>query len=113
MFIKRNLSKNILRLSQAFPVVAILGPRQSGKTTLLKELFKNYKYLSLEDLSLRADAKQDPNGFLNLHKNNYGIIIDEFQHVPELLSYIHHFYIATIFCAFYEAINKNSEIIFL
>ncbi|OGB84590.1 hypothetical protein A3F66_06360 [candidate division TM6 bacterium RIFCSPHIGHO2_12_FULL_32_22] len=89
MFIKRNLSKNILRLSQAFPVVAILGPRQSGKTTLVKELFKNYKYLSLEDLSLRADAKQDPKGFLNLHKNNYGIIIDEFQHVPELLSYIH------------------------
>src|SRR3990167_9543612 len=86
--IKRNISETVLRLAEAFPVVAILGPRQSGKTTLAKSLFKNYKYLSLEDLSLRDDAKKDPVGFLNLHKNKYGIIIDEFQHVPELLSYI-------------------------
>jgi uncharacterized protein len=86
--IKRNISEAILRLSKAFAVVAILGPRQSGKTTLAKDLFKSYKYLSLEDLSLREDAKKDPKGFLNLYKDFPGIIIDEFQHVPELLSYI-------------------------
>lgn len=86
--IHRSLSSTIKRLAQAFPVLAIIGPRQSGKTTLSKAIFHNYKYLSLEDLSLRNDAKQDPKGFLNLYKNELGIIIDEFQHVPELLSYI-------------------------
>ena len=84
----RDLGESILRLAQAFPVVAILGPRQSGKTTLAKELFSSHKYLSLEDLSLRADAKQDPKGFLELHYDSPGIILDEFQLVPELLSYI-------------------------
>ncbi len=86
--IKRNLTDTIIRLAETFPVVAILGPRQSGKTTLSKAIFRKYKYLSLEDLSLRDDAKQDPKGFLELHKNEFGIILDEFQHVPELLSYI-------------------------
>jgi len=86
--IKRNLTDTIIRLAETFPVVAILGPRQSGKTTLSKAVFSKYKYLSLEDLSLRDDAKQDPKGFLELHKNEFGIILDEFQHVPELLSYI-------------------------
>src|SRR3990167_8056459 len=86
--INRSLSETIERVVQAFPVIAILGPRQSGKTTLAKMLFKSHVYLSLEDLSLRDDAKQDPKGFLTLHKNDHGIIIDEFQYVPELLSYI-------------------------
>lgn len=84
----RTISPKILALAEAFPVIAILGPTKSGKTTLAKLLFPQYKYLSLEDLSLRDDAKRDPKGFLQLYQTAPGVIIDEFQHVPELLSYI-------------------------
>ncbi len=86
--IKRELSEDILSGARYFPVVGILGPRQSGKTTLARELFKNHAYLSLEDLDLRATAKNDPRTFLLANRNEHGIIIDEFQYVPELLSYI-------------------------
>jgi len=71
-----------------FPVVAILGPRQSGKTTLAKHFFKNYKYFSLEDPNTRLLIQNDPRGFLKANENTHGIIIDEFQHVPNILSYI-------------------------
>ena len=71
-----------------FPVVAILGPRQSGKTTLAKYFFKNYKYFSLEDPNTRLLVQNDPRGFLKANENAHGIIIDEFQHVPNILSYI-------------------------
>ncbi len=86
--IRRHLSDNVLMGARYFPVIGILGPRQSGKTTLAKELFKKHTYLSLEDLELRAAAKHDPRTFLIANRNDYGIIIDEFQYVPELLSYI-------------------------
>ncbi|MFA6991514.1 MAG: ATP-binding protein [Candidatus Babeliales bacterium] len=86
--IKRKISEDILSGARYFPVVGILGPRQSGKTTLARELFKNHNYLSLEDLELRAAAKNDPRTFLQANRNDYGIIVDEFQYVPELLSYI-------------------------
>ncbi len=86
--IKREISKDILEGARYFPVVGILGPRQSGKTTLAKELFKNHVYLSLEDLDLQATAKNDPRTFLLANRNDHGMIIDEFQYVPELLSYI-------------------------
>src|SRR5438477_2089390 len=71
-----------------FPVIAILGPRQSGKTTLAICAFKNYVYVSLEHVKTRELAEQDPERFLQLYENEYGIIIDEFQYVPEILSYI-------------------------
>jgi len=86
--IKREISKDILEGARYFPVVGILGPRQSGKTTLARELFKNHVYLSLEDLDLQATAKNDPRTFLLANRNDHGMIIDEFQYVPELLSYI-------------------------
>lgn len=86
--IKREISKDILKGARYFPVIGILGPRQSGKTTLALELFKNHVYLSLEDLDLRAFAKNDPRTFLQTNRNKHGIVIDEFQYVPELLSYI-------------------------
>jgi predicted AAA+ superfamily ATPase len=86
--IKRKISKDILDGARYFPVVGILGPRQSGKTTLAKELFKKHSYFSLEDLDLRAAVKNDPRTFLVANKSDHGIIIDEFQYVPELLSYI-------------------------
>ncbi len=86
--IKRDISQDILEGAAQFPVVAVLGPRQSGKTTLSQMLFKNHTYLSLEDPDLRAAARQDPRTFLVANYNEYGVIIDEFQYVPELLSYI-------------------------
>lgn len=87
MFFKRDLSKKLIRYAK-FPVVAILGPRQSGKSTLAKHFFKKHTFLSLEDLELREFAKNDPKGFLKEYENKNGLILDEFQYVPDLLSYI-------------------------
>lgn len=88
MILKRELAKRVVEGAKYFPVVAILGPRQSGKTTLAKLAFKDHNYVSLEDLDLRFAAANDPRSFLLANGNEHGIIIDEFQHVPELLSYI-------------------------
>jgi predicted AAA+ superfamily ATPase len=82
------MEKDIAEGMRYFPVVAILGPRQSGKTTLAKNMFPNHLYVTLEDIDMREAAKHDPRSFLSLHRNEHGLIIDEFQHVPELLSYI-------------------------
>ncbi|MDR3550933.1 MAG: ATP-binding protein [Candidatus Babeliales bacterium] len=88
MIIKRNLLPYLLADAQKSPVVAILGPRQSGKTTLARVAFNKHRYVSLEDLDSRTFATTDPRGFLQDYKNEYGIILDEVQHVPSLLSYI-------------------------
>ena len=84
---KRSMEKALDRYSK-FPVVVILGPRQSGKTTLAKHFFKKYKYFSLEDPSTRELVQNDPKHFLKANENAHGIIIDEFQYVPTILSYI-------------------------
>ena len=85
--IKRELEKKIKEAIKSYPVIAITGPRQSGKTTLVKKLFsKKYKYVNFEDLDLRNFAKTDPKAFLEKYDKN--VIIDEAQHVPELFSYI-------------------------
>jgi predicted AAA+ superfamily ATPase len=86
--IKRALKPVVREGAQQFPVVAILGPRQSGKTTLAKMAFAQHAYVTLEDLDLRTAAKKDPRTFIIANKNKHGLIIDEFQYVPELLSYI-------------------------
>lgn len=72
--------------STYYPVVAITGPRQSGKSTLAKKLFTNKPYCSLEDLDNRRFATDDPRGFLSQFQN--GAILDEVQHCPELFSYL-------------------------
>lgn len=87
MYINRDISKVFAEYTK-FPVVAITGPRQSGKTTLVINTFKNHTYLSLEDPELRSFAQNDPKGFLHDHENKHGIILDEFQYVPHILSYI-------------------------
>lgn len=69
-----------------FPIVALIGVRQSGKTTLLTEKFKDYKYVSFEDLDIREFAQNDPRGFLSNY--NCPCIFDEVQNVPELFSYL-------------------------
>lgn len=86
--IQRTLQTKLLDIATKFPVVALLGPRQSGKTTLSKATFTKYHYVSLEDLDVRAFATNDPRAFLELHKNQHGIILDEIQNVPTILSYI-------------------------
>lgn len=84
---KRELESALLRLAK-FPVVAILGPRQSGKTTLARAVFKNHRFINLESPSIRELAIKDPVAFLRENENEYGIILDEFQYAPEILSYI-------------------------
>ena len=84
--ISRQLSKEIRILTKEFPIVAILGPRQSGKTTLAQSLFPTYTYVSLEDIDHREFAFNDPRGFFK--KNSERVIIDEIQRVPELISYL-------------------------
>jgi uncharacterized protein len=84
---KRALESTLLSYTK-FPAIAILGPRQSGKTTLAKSIFKDYEYVSFEDPDTRSLAKNDPQQFLRINENLNGIIIDEFQHVPDILSYI-------------------------
>ncbi len=84
--IARTITPKVLELLEKFPIVAITGPRQSGKTTLSKIVKPNYKYVNLENLSDREFAKTDPMGFLQTYQN--GVIIDEIQNVPSLFSYL-------------------------
>lgn len=88
MFILRALQKKLTRLKDQFPVLALLGPRQSGKTTLAKFLFEGYKYVNLEELDARQFANEDPRGFLEAHSNGEGLILDEIQNAPDLFSYL-------------------------
>lgn len=85
-FINRELGQTILEAASYFPVLCVTGPRQSGKSTLVNHLFPHYRQVSLEDLDVRAAAMSDPRGFLD--QTTGGMIIDEVQRVPELLSYI-------------------------
>lgn len=85
-FIKRDIAPVMLEMYQYFPVITLTGPRQSGKTTLLRKVFNQLPYYSLENLDIRHFALNDPIGFLNRHSE--GMILDEVQHVPDLLSYI-------------------------
>lgn len=86
--ITRKVTPQLLDLSTQYPVIAILGPRQSGKTTLARATFPNHKYVNLESLDLRQAAQEDPKTFLTSFQNGPGLIIDEIQHVPELFSYL-------------------------
>jgi len=85
-YIERAITPAILGACKHFPVITITGPRQSGKTTLIKHLFYRLPYYSLENLDIRNFALNDPNAFL--HQNSEGMILDEVQNAPGLLSYI-------------------------
>src|ERR1700690_2791433 len=84
--IERTLASKIISLAQKFQVIALTGPRQSGKTTLVRAAFSSLPYVSLEEPDIRQIALTDPRGFLS----NYpaGAILDEIQNTPELFSYI-------------------------
>lgn len=86
MWIPRVASSTLITKSKQYPIVAITGPRQAGKSTLAKFLFQDKPYCSLEDLDQREFAQVDPRGFLAAYPQ--GAILDEVQHVPTLFSYL-------------------------
>lgn len=86
MYIQRSLTPQLLQALKQFPVLTLSGPRQSGKTTLLRNLMSNFKYVNLEDPELRQWAVDQPKDFLQQHP--FPLIIDEAQYAPELFSYI-------------------------
>jgi hypothetical protein len=86
MLIQRHIVKAIQELLTKFPILMITGPRQSGKTTLIKELFPDYQYVNMELPDNRALATNDPRGFLKIY--DHKVIIDEAQRVPELFSWL-------------------------
>lgn len=84
--INRKLESEISRLIKHFPVITITGPRQSGKTTLCKEMFPEFAYVNIEDPITRAQLIADPRKFFDLYPD--GLIIDEAHHYPDLFSFI-------------------------
>ncbi len=82
----RNSKEKILEMVQKFPILVFTGPRQSGKTTLSRMIFPNYKYVSLENPDNLLFAQNDPKGFLKIYDKN--VIIDEAQNAPHLFSYL-------------------------
>ena len=89
-YISRHMEKRVLELSKSFSAILLTGPRQAGKTTMLRELVRKEgvgrHYVTLDDLSERTMAKNDPALFLQLHKPP--VLIDEVQYAPELFTYI-------------------------
>jgi uncharacterized protein len=75
--INHDLTKHLKEAAQQFSAVAVIGPRQSGKTTIVQTVFKNHHYVSLEDLDRRAQACHDPRHFLQNYSNEHGIILME------------------------------------
>lgn len=84
--VRREISAEMSEAMKYFPVITVTGPRQSGKTTLIRSHFPYLTYYTLENLDTRSLADSDPVAFLNRHPE--GMILDEVQNAPELLSYI-------------------------
>lgn len=84
--IPRQAASTLAQLADGYPILAITGPRQSGKTTLAREAFPDRPYVSLEDPDTRAFADEDPRGFLARYAD--GAILDEAQRCPALFSYL-------------------------
>jgi hypothetical protein len=86
-YINRSIEKVLEKAVSEFPAVVLTGPRQSGKTTVLRQLFsKDRAYVSLEAPDIRAAATEDPRGFLALYPPP--VILDEVQYAPDLLPYV-------------------------
>src|SRR3989338_1270563 len=83
---RRHLAPILRKAATQFPAVFVAGPRQAGKTTLVRAVFPRLEYVSLEDPAEREFAVQDPKGFLGRFRG--GVILDEAQRAPDLLSSI-------------------------
>ena len=86
MYIKRNIEEVIISSAKLFPVITVTGPRQSGKTTLVRNIFNDKPYFNLELPDVHDSIQQDPRAFFNKLEN--GAVIDEIQRLPELIRYI-------------------------
>ncbi|MFT6001115.1 MAG: putative AAA+ superfamily ATPase [Neolewinella sp.] len=86
MIFQRRLTKHLAELRKYFPIISLTGPRQSGKTTLLRSHFNDFRYVNFELPRERLAFEEDPVGFLKTY-NDY-VIFDEAQHVPDLFSYL-------------------------
>jgi predicted AAA+ superfamily ATPase len=84
--VARQIADPIRRLLTQFPIISVTGPRQSGKTTLLRRMFPDYRYVNFEDPDSRLFFEQDPRGFLRQYDRQ--VIFDEAQRVPTLFSYL-------------------------
>jgi predicted AAA+ superfamily ATPase len=84
--IPRIITKELLLQLEEYPVVTVLGPRQAGKTTLVREVLDSYAYINLEVPDVLSFAREDPKAFLNQYNNK--VIFDEIQRAPQLISYI-------------------------
>ena len=84
---KRVAESTLTRLKK-YPAITILGPRQSGKTTLAKLTFPNHIFVTFDRLDDRALAQDDPDRFFRTYENEHGIIIDEFQYVPHIVEHV-------------------------
>ena len=119
---QRTIAQELKKRAQKMPVIAIIGPWQSGKTTLAQATFTKHTYISLEDLKKREFAEKDPHVFFETYHNEHGIILDEIQQVPQLLSYIQVYsdqydklgyfilndiFISNIFFIFIQLIKEN------
>ena len=83
--VPRHLARQLERAARFSPVITLTGPRQAGKTTLVRAVFPEHRYLSLEDPDVRQEARADPRGFLAQADR---LILDEIQRAPDLLSYL-------------------------
>lgn len=92
----RELGNKLKEMVEKFPVIVVTGPRQSGKTTLCKQLFSDYRYVSLENPDDRLFAENDPRAFFEFYSSR--VILDEIQNVPQLFSYIQ------------ELVDKSGEV---
>lgn len=86
MFIRRAIEPILIKNMQQYPIVTVIGPRQSGKTTLVRQLFPDKAYFNFEDPSIQAQVQADPKQFISSIPN--GAILDEIQRLPEILSYL-------------------------
>lgn len=84
--VNRIMQGHLLRAATYYPIVSLAGPRQAGKSTLLRHTFSNHEYISLENPDIALFAQTDPRGFFNRYSE--GVIIDEAQKVPPLFSYL-------------------------
>ncbi len=109
LYLNRSIESTIIEASKYFSVISVTGPRQSGKSTLLKHLFPDVPKYSLKDVNIREFAEHDPVAFLHQHPG--GMFIDEVQKVPQLLEYIQGIVDDNSDCQFLLTGSSNFELL--